>query len=829
MDALGRLYTTVTVAAGRLGVSLVETEAVGVYVGGYEPLPGSMQDHRDRVVVGDRLVRINDTDVVHLTLGEVIGILIKTNETARRLSFLRAPASPTGVDIAKKLLVAVPAGPLGIELHQEITQWAIIDVIAPGSPLTTAHRGCRFMRIDDTDVSSMDRDAVVALLATKRDSPKTLELYCLAPATCESIFSLLVPVTFVSPASMLIAATSKTPECIVAAVGSTDLSALHPAAAQESVHAAPAGTRVLCYTVPAPKVSRSAEATTGAPIVVTITDSSLGLQIDGNESDHAKVTGFSTPADADRSYYAPHRVALPGMYITSVNGIDVSSASRDGVLGLIGKLPHIPRVLTFVSAAEIKRRSTSGPTVTVAVPPGSLAVDFDGNVPTHTVIAGFRPSDDGPGALEKSGLVAPGSILVGINGFNVSCLSLHSTIELLKKLAHAPKRLTFARRHRPTVDVYVPSGPLGLTFDTAHSDRAILETMAPTSAVLGVIAPGSALVGVDGFDISPLSLAKAADVLKSLSGHAKVLSFAVSVPLTTRLSNVEVVVPAGQLGLQFDSAAVVSAVVTGFAPVAGTLGIVESHGGVSAGSRLEWVDEIDVRAKPLALVVELLRDLSAVPKTLSFAPQWTPPAPAPASPSGKPELVVPFPVVRRDSATTDVTGLQDKLNLTDTQVRPPTMALRVAHGIVTQKQSLAVSSSGYDEIQAAVPAPKANFARVYTVQTVNSIVMLPFGWFGKPKSQQLEFDSDQKYLLVYDYDGTRRSAASKHIAIATLTSVVLGKTTPAFTKKAADRAVPDQCLSLYQGKKTIDYICVSPEDRDALATTVHALIKARKR
>ncbi|EQC38671.1 hypothetical protein SDRG_04367 [Saprolegnia diclina VS20] len=835
MDALGRMYVTVTVAPGRLGLSLLEGDSTaGVFVGAYDATPGTMQAHCGRVHPGDRLVQLNDLDLLFLTRLEVIEVLGQTANAPRELTFLRAPSTPSRWDIAKKLLLTAPPGPLGLTLHPDIPHWAVVEA-ATASWSATAHRGCRILRINGVDVSTMDRDAVVSHLALVFDVPKTIELYRLAPRTCTRLLYVTGPVAFAAPTSMRLTATTSAPNAVVIAVGTTDLTALAPAAAHELVRTAGAASRLLCYTT-----SSTAPAATSSDsaITVTILDSSLGLNLDSSEVAFVKVTEFTTSADADRPYYAPYKHRLLGACVASVNGVDVSFATRDRVVRLLSQLPHVPRVVTFVTESEIRRRRAEGPTHVVHVPAGPLGIDFDGNKPSHTVVAGFRALPNGErGVLERSGLVRAGSILICINGFNISCLALHATIELFQKLAHTPKDLTFTTlAHRPTLDVYVPAGPLGLTFAAHRPECAMLETIASTSAIQmhGAVAPQSVLVGVDGFDLSSLALAQVADLLKGLSAQAKVLSFTPPTINSTvpRKAAIDVVVGPGGAGVRFDPTVPSAAVVTGF--VCGSS--VEAAGGVSLGSRLEWVDALDVRSKPVADIEALLTALEPSTKTLSFAPMpaATVPVTTPASPT--PELVSPFPFVHRDSVQSTMTRLQEKLCLTDDQVSalqrrlssssdgPPSPLSRRPSAADTapplpRKLSRAASTTAPDEVQGAdLVVPLVDFKRAYHVQKVVG------GWFGKLKPRHFEFDSDQKYLVSYDNSSKERTC--KHIPMASIASVTKGK--PSAPKKGAETASDDHCLSVVICKRTVDYICATVDDRDTFAGSLETLIRARK-
>ncbi|OQS07103.1 hypothetical protein THRCLA_00879 [Thraustotheca clavata] len=837
-DPLGRQYFTVAVEAGRLGISLVEKDdVVGVYVGAFESNPGTMYQHKQRIQVGDRLVMINEIELLHDTLSEVISMLIKTNSEPRQLTFLRAASSRSTFDIAKKILIKAPPGSLGVELISDIEEWAVIDTIHPSSPLQNAHRGFRIIRINDVDVSSMNQESIVAHLGTIRDESKVLELYRLVPMKCTAIFYQTCSdensINFPSPSSMVIMSPRQNTKAFVIGVNGKDLTTYHPSAAQETIQTTPMPRKLLCYSIAQQEglsiVPTQAQIVAPPPtptscnteyLSITVTDSSLGLQIDGNTMNHAKVTAFTDSEVSKRSYYAPYVDAVPGMCIASVNGVDVFHVNRDKVLAFINKLSHVSRTIGFASESNI---SSSSAYVEIQVPSGSLLVDFDGNFPNCTKIASFRQNEKNEkGVLEQSGKVGPGSILIAVNDHNVSCLKLHETIDLLKKLVNVPKKLTFTTHYQPTVDIYVPSGSLGLTFQKQYTDKVVIESIAVTSPIQwhGLIATNSQLVRLDGFDLSNFSPNQAANLLKSLSNHPKVLTFTLPTANTDiqllGQENIFINVQPGPLGIQFDSALPVSAIIVDFTSLAsGNKGDVESNGNVPVGSRLDWIDNMDVRFKPLNEIVALLKDISECPKTLGFNANWSHSEAEPPSPTTKHEST---PFVRKVSTTSDISNFQEKLNLTDHQVSALKQRLSLSSDQVADTTPAKVQGNdlALNTHENVIEAPiiPANFSREYVVQT--------FGWFGSLK-KQLSFDSDQKYILIHGYDGEHRSSSCQHLTIASITSVVKGKTTRAFTKKAAANAAESVCLSLLSKKHSFDCIFTSVDDRNALASAVEAL------
>ncbi|ETW08213.1 hypothetical protein, variant [Aphanomyces invadans] len=786
---------------------------------------------------------------------QVIRLLIASNDSPRDLTFSRTP--PTLVrghyDVGKVVQVEIAPGPLGLHLHQAIRHCAFVDEVLDTSPLKglahVVHRGCRLIRINKHEVSTMPREAVVALLAQLKDQTKTIEFYRMAPATCSALVQVDISEGDGLELDGLTVATASSVNGllvgdVVAAVNDVDITTLDAAAGLAVWNKAPFPKRVMCFRVnkmsdggtpvhqpslsvrPTMQPSPIHQASMPDPlskIEVTIADAQLGLNVDTGELNYLRLTGFATPADAQRPYYQPHHDKLPGRCVASVNGIDASSFSRHAVLELLGKLALVPKTIVFVTSADLAKMRAKALRVTVEVPPGSLGVDFDGNITSSTVLTAFRPVDGAPGALERSGVVDSGSILVAINQMNVSSLALHQTIDLLKKLTDIPKQLTFVRGGvvhavtQPFVDVSVPPGPIGVALNSAIATSTIVQAVTPGSAVeaMGVIGPGSILVAIDGFDVTALSLAKSTELLRALSGHRKILSF-------TTLSNKGFVWPAsfvmvptspGPLGLQFDSGTPDAAVVQGFVQLetaaSGGVGDVQKHGGVAIGSSLVGIDGVDVRSKSLMEISAILKDMGKVAKILCFSPPSDKAISPPSTPKAFPPTT-PFP--RQNSLET----LQKQINLSDDQVE---MLLQRRKSDMSDKPPMVrrVSSLSSNASAEEQPSSPSRLTREYQVRT--------FTWLGKLKPQVLVVDKDQKSLNVHDWDGKLKSMGFSRLAIASITGVTKGK--GGFSKKHSWPNIDDNlCLSIAAGKSAShEYITTSMEDRDVLAGLVEALMR----
>ncbi|KAF0687661.1 Aste57867_20645 [Aphanomyces stellatus] len=851
IDALGRQIMQVAVAPGKLGIGLVEkdTGVAGVFVGHYDATGGSMHAFQRLVQPGDRLVALNGQGLEHKSLPEVIALLgAATGSQQRELTFTRTPSTLTrgSYDMGKVAQVSVPAGPLGLLLNQTIGFCAFVDGVLDTSPLrghAAIHRGCRIIRINDNDVATTSREGVVALLGQLKDQPKTIEVYRMAPADCIELLEIeLTPKhTHVQLTSTVVdkpehAAGLRAGDVVVG-VNGIDLSTFDAKTAVGMFNGIPCPKRVLCYrlgktgaTTVAPPLPPSRVHPSANAVEVTITDTSLGLNVDHGITHHLRFTGFATSDDERRPYYAAHRAFLPGSYVAALNGVDVSANSRDEVLALLAKLTLVPKTIVFVTEQDLAKLARKASDVHIQVHGGALGLDFDGNVADYTVISGFRPVNGVKGELEQSGLLANGRILVGINGFNVSRLKLHQTIDLLKKLADVPKRLTFAQRHRPTIDVLVEKGSIGVALDSTTLDKTIVQAVTPGTIVeaTGGIAPGSQLVAIDGFDISALSLAKSTELLRALYGHPKVLSFTTRQLGWSDVSSIAVAVAPGPLGINFDSAQPSQAVIQAFAAVGAGIGDVQRHGDVAVGNRLVAIDGVDVRAKSLADVARFLKDLAASPKTLRFGAPWDPqhtqqhqsPRASIAPPT------VPYPVARASSTLSDLANLQQKMHLSDEQMtnlqrRASEVDDNVDKPHLPRKLSSRSSDGEMVELQPPASPTKTNLAREYAVQT--------FTWMGKLKPQIVQVDKDQKYLLQYDVSNKVKTSTYKYVAVATLTHVTNGKTTSNFAKKSVMEVDNNVCLSVWVGKSSYDFIAASVDDRDALAMVVETLIRTRSK
>ncbi|CAH0489093.1 unnamed protein product [Peronospora farinosa] len=91
--------------------------------------------------------------------------------------------------------------------------------------------------------------------------------------------------------------------------------------------------------------------------------------------------------------------------------------------------------------------------VTVVAPPGPLGLNLDGDAMDRAVVLGFAKLRDGSkGPLERNGNIVYGSVLVRINGEDVSRASLNEVRMKLNELVQRPRTLVFRLPDRKQQD-----------------------------------------------------------------------------------------------------------------------------------------------------------------------------------------------------------------------------------------------------------------------------------------------------------------------------------------------------------------------------------------
>lgn len=210
--------------------------------------------------------------------------------------------------------------------------------------------------------------------------------------------------------------------------------------------------RTLYFKVP-PKRSLDAIEVSGINTPSSPTHSAVGDVEDRVLLKGVAQSSYKEPKEASskRSWnligmLSPTQIATS---VAALSGFGSSSTSAPSTPATAGHEPVITAVETKSDSPVIESPPTSGirsatltiPTsppnqLTVTIPPGPIGLNLDGSFPDRAVVLGFLPLPDGSaGALERRGDIPLGSVLVAINGADVSHLSLDEIRHRLGALA----------------------------------------------------------------------------------------------------------------------------------------------------------------------------------------------------------------------------------------------------------------------------------------------------------------------------------------------------------------------------------------------------------
>ncbi|TMW56649.1 hypothetical protein Poli38472_006659 [Pythium oligandrum] len=508
IDEFGREHFVVEAARGRLGISLGEDGHGFVVVRCLDvltpkELEGWEPSDRHRVELlrevlqeGDRLVEIQGEDIVHCSLAEVISRLSKLSAIKRHLTFARYHSTGFDTkkyDVEKLVLARLPRGPLGLQINECIPYGAFIEdfqLLPDGSMSRLAkhpkiHRGCQIINVNGVDVTSMSREEVIAHLSTLRDQDKEVVFYRTARRTCSSIYkvessaserhlgftldeneSVRCVVTSVGPRGH----SSISPGDVLIGVNSTDISWMGRKESIEFVKDTPLPRQLIFVRLGEQAIPECHQ--------ISLASGPLGVNLDGQEPHHAKITGFTTPADADQPAFKSCSSFLPGSFIVSIGKLDVSTHDLASISGMLVKLKNHPKQIVVANTPLLHILAGEAPIQRVKVPKGPLGIHFDSSRAGAAVISGYyKLQDDKVGEVEKTSRIPVGSTLLRINGLNVSCLTLEETLGVLKKLSDKPKELEFyvddsaQDINTKTVDIRVPPGPLGIDLKSSISNK----------------------------------------------------------------------------------------------------------------------------------------------------------------------------------------------------------------------------------------------------------------------------------------------------------------------------------------------------------------------
>ncbi|KAH7472406.1 uncharacterized protein KRP23_9400 [Phytophthora ramorum] len=358
---------------------------------------------------------------------------------------------------------------------------------------------------------------------------------------------------------------------------------------------------------------------------------------------------------------------------------------------------------------------TSWPVVEVSVPAGPLGILLDGSCTDAALLDDFAPvaREGTPGAVEASGKVPHGSVLVGMDKFDFVEQPRKTLAEvgaILREAAHLKRQLRF----RVPPQNYQKPDP------AAHeNDKSKLLTGAPSSSasVVGgnetgkptgewsswmrgglraatTIAAPASRVAPPKQQVPPASqptqepTAPSLAVPPALKPTGKPASFVRVTGLEDRTLKadkhpfvptahdkvVSIEVPPGSLGLHLDGSVVNRAVVLGFMSLAdGSRGALERSGSLASGAEIVEINGEDVSQESLAGIRERLGRSSGEPRRLSF--RLPPPI----------KLVVPLVPDGSSSVASSSVG------------SPPPASRRVSTASMQRMNLLAASQPTYSE------------------------------------------------------------------------------------------------------------------------------------
>ncbi|GLE08862.1 hypothetical protein PINS_up020314 [Pythium insidiosum] len=675
VDEFGREHFVVEAAPGRLGISLGEDERGFIIVRGVEaPTADDLEawDEADQrcarlmrqtVHVGDRLVAIESMEIIHCALKDVISRLAKLASMRRRLTFARYHAcgyDPKKYDVEKLVVACLPPGPMGLLINDTIPYGAFIDgfqVLPNGSMSRLArhpkiHRGCQIISVNGTDVSGTSREDVITLLSSIREQDKTIIFYRPVPPRCAGF--ICVDASASERHLGFTVDESVAAQCVVSVVGPRGSPSIHTGDILIGVNNTDVSWMMRKDAVEFVKESqlprhlyfaRLAEAELPECHLIKIESGPLGLNLDSEQTSCARITGFTSPADAERPAFKSCAAFLPGSFILRVGKLDVAQRDLAAVSGLLVKLKESPKEILLGNAALRSLLIDDSVEVKLSVPSGPLGINFSGNHQHSATVSGFYALPDGSsGAIEQSGRVAIGDTLQRINGMNVSCLRLTQVTDLLRKLAKTPKELVFMKPREAqdsctrVIEVRVPAGPLGIDLKSSISSRTIVDKLNqdPSRGSTrifdhGGVIEGSELVAIDGFDVSDLDLPDILQLLRNMAPHEKTITFCTTTAAYEEMINPKTRPYLMELKLEDPRDILLLDPATEDRAV-----LVNSNHEQAppSGSRLIAIESVDVRTLSRRQIASILSDLGYAEVALIFDTRGA----APPSPTRSPSL-----------------------------------------------------------------------------------------------------------------------------------------------------------------------------------------------
>ncbi|TYZ68451.1 hypothetical protein PybrP1_004310 [[Pythium] brassicae (nom. inval.)] len=349
----------------------------------------------------------------------------------------------------------------------------------------------------------------------------------------------------------------------------------------------------------------------------------LGLLISETVHYGAVVDGFQPLPDGSLSKLARDPKIHRGCQIVNVNGRDVSAVPRENVLELLAAAREEEKDIIFYRATPAACATLVRIELSAADAPPGFTVD-DSDAFKCVVATTTTPAAKASLAL--------GDVLIGVNTTDVSHLNRLEALEAVSSECF-PRSLYFYRTAPADLPechlLHIESGPFGLNLNAGQPDRAVVagftsaaDANRPVFRHCASFLPGSYIVSINKLSVVNHSLADVTGMLVKLKSAPKdvvVANAALASALRKRQSRVTVSVPAGPLGVHFDSARPAHARVAGFyAMPDGQPGAVEKSYSVPIGAYLRSVNSMNVSCLTLGQVSELLRKLSGAPKELVF-------------------------------------------------------------------------------------------------------------------------------------------------------------------------------------------------------------------
>ncbi|RLN91333.1 hypothetical protein BBJ28_00013084 [Nothophytophthora sp. Chile5] len=356
----------------------------------------------------------------------------------------------------------------------------------------------------------------------------------------------------------------------------------------------------------------------------------LGLILSDVVTYGAVIESFQRLPDGSESHLRKDRKVYRGCQIVSINGTDVSGLSREAVTDLLTNMKEQEKEIILYRMVPCTCATFSRLEYPSAEHE-ALGFSLDDSDKFRCVVTSvdIQIVDDA---------VAIGDILVGVNGIDITTMSLQKATEMLHQ-APFPRVLHFCRSESRILPecryLRIDSGPSGLNLDNNHPNHARI-TGFTTAEDAGRLAfknctefiPGSYIITINGLDVYQHSLSDISNFLLKLRNAPKEIvvgNESLMALLKQTRASAAIEVPAGPLGIQFGGGRDDVTRVSGFNPLAnGQPGAIEQSRRIPVGSTLQNINKMNVSCLTLAQATDLLKKLSTIPKELVFSSPATP-------------------------------------------------------------------------------------------------------------------------------------------------------------------------------------------------------------